>query len=164
MKVKFFHARQQCLNGRIVDEPFKKVQSDLVFGRNKRSRAFIPLVGLTQLEDGDFISVSKNANGTNLLKPSKTDDGSVLVFTTIEGGFRGGISMVSCNGTIIAEASAGAACESAISVAVVLADKQEIVFRETGRYGTFYTALVNDRGTAVKNRLAKEDFEYLYGI
>ena len=164
VKVKFFQTHTKGLNWRIVTEPFTKVQCDLIFGRNKRDRAFIPLAGgLSDLSDGQFVSVSKNAKGTNVIKPSVADTTDILLFTTIEGGFRGGIRKYNIGGTIIAEAQASAACESAIALAIILKDKEEIIAEEYGRYGTFYHIFINQNGNAIKNKLAKEDFNYLYG-
>lgn len=163
MKVKFFPCATKGLNWRVVNDPFLKIQCDLIFGRNKRDKCFIPLVGLSDLSDGQFVTVSKNAKGTNVIKPSVADTTDILLFTTIEGGFRGGVRKFNVGGTIIAEAAASAACESAIALAVVLEDNQEIIFQETGRYGTFYHVFINQNGNAIKNKLAKEDFNYLYG-
>ena len=164
MKVKFFPCATKGLNWRVVNDPFLKIQCDLIFGRNKRDKCFIPLVGLSDLSDGQFVSVSKNARGTNVIKPSVADDTTdILLFTTIEGGFRGGVTIYNNGGTIIAQAAASAACESAISLAVVLEDSQEIIFQEYGRYGTFFHAFINQGGALAKNKLCKQDFEYLYG-
>ena len=164
MKVKFFNAHTKGLNWRIVNEPFVKVQTDLIFGRNKRDRAFIPLVGLSDLSDGQFVSLAKNAKGTNLIVPSTTITTDILLFATIEGGFRGGVRIYNNGATIVAQAQASAACESAISVAAVLKDKEELIFEEYGRYGTFFHQYVNENGSPVKNKLNKEDFNYLHGI
>ena len=165
VKVKFFNAHTKGLNWRIVNEPFTKVQSDLIFGRNKRDRAFIPLVGIRDLRDNDCVSLTKNDKGTNLITipTPNVNPSAILIFATIEGGFRGGVRKFNVGGTIIAEAAASAACESAISLAVVLEDNQEIIFQEYGRYGTFYHIFINQNGNAIKNKLAKEDFDYLYG-
>ena len=165
VKVKFFDCRTKGLNWRIITDPFPKVQCDLIFGRNKRDKTFIPLVGMNDLADHSIVSLTKNAKGTYILTPSapSTITTDILIFTTIEGGFRGGVGLYNNGGTIIAEAQASAACESAISAAVLLKDKEEIIFQESGRYGTFYHIFINQNGNAIKNKLAKEDFNYLYG-
>ena len=143
VKVKFFPCATKGLNWRVVNDPFPKVQSDLIFGRNKRDRAFIPLVGIRDLRDNDCVSLTKNVKGTNLIIPSanSANDG-FLVFLTVEGGFRGGVSLYRNDGsTIIAQATASAACESAIAVAAIMPVNDPpsmLVFRETGRYGTVY--------------------------
>ena len=166
VKVKFSLCHTKPLNWKVLTEPFPKVQVNLVFGRNKRDSVFIPLVGMNDLADHSIVSLTKNAKGTYILTPSapSTITTDILIFTTIEGGFRGGIRKFNVGGTIVAEASASAACESAISVAAILRDKEEIIFQETGRYGTFYHTFINESGALVKNKLAKEDFNYLHGI
>ena len=166
VKVKFCNAHTKGLNWRFLTDPFPKIQSDLIFGRNKRARVFIPLVGITSLSDNDVIALAKNAKGTHIITipTPNVNPSAILLFATIEGGFRGGVRKFNVGGTIIAEAAASAACESAISLAVVLEDNQEIIFQESGRYGTFYHAFINQGGALAKNKLCKQDFEYLYGI
>ena len=165
MKVKFFPCATKGLNWRIVSEPFVKIQTDLIFGRNKRDRAFIPLVGIRDLRDNDCVSLTKNVKGTNLITipTPNVNPSAIPLFATIEGGFRGGVRKFNVGGTIVAEAAASAACESAISLAVVLEDNQEIIFQETGRYGTFYHTFFNENGSLAKNKIIREDFEYLHG-
>ena len=165
VKVKFCNAKTKGLNWRIVTEPYYKVQSDLIFGRNKRDKCFIPLVGMNDLRDNDCVSLVKNSKGTNLITipTPNVNPSAILLFTTIEGGFRGGVRLYNNGGNIIAEAAASAACESAISLAVVLEDNQEIIFQEYGRYGTFFHTFFNENGSLAKNKLIREDFNYLYG-
>ena len=167
MKVKFFPCATKGLNWRVVNDPFLKIQCDLIFGRNKRDKCFIPLVGLSDLSDGQFVSVSKNARGTNVIKPSVADDTTdILLFTTIEGGFRGGVSLYRNDGsTIIAQATASAACESAIAVAAIMPVNDPpsmLVFRETGRYGTVYHTYRARVNEVAYTKLSKGDFEFLF--
>ena len=165
VKVKFFGCTNKGLNWRVVSEPFTKIQSDIIFGRNKRDRSFIPLVGMNDLSDNAIVCLAKNTKGTNILTPpSAPTTDALLVFATVEGGFRGGIRKFNVGGTIIAEASAASACESALSIAFYLEDKQEVILEEYGRYGTFFHQYVNENGNPVKNKLNKEDFNYLHGI
>ena len=93
VKVKFCNAKTKGLNWRFLTDPFPKIQSDLIFGRNKRDRAFIPLVGIRDLRDNDCVSLTKNGKGTNLITipTPNVNPSAILLFATIEGGFRGGV-------------------------------------------------------------------------
>ena len=169
MKVKFFNAHTKGLNWRVLSDPFAKVQVDLVFGRNKRDRAFVPLVGISDLSDGQYVTLAKNAKGTNLIVPASATNSAndgFLVFLVVEGGFRGGVGLYRNDGcTIITEASASAACESAIAVAATMPVNDPpsmLVFKETGRYGTVYHTYRARVDEVAYTKLSKADFEFLF--
>ena len=167
MKVKFFSCHTKNLNWKIVSEPFVKIEVNLIFGRNKKDRAFVPIIGKTDLQNGDLVSLTKNSKGTNLIVPSVSTDDGFLIFLTVEGGFRGGVSLHRNDGcTIIASANASAACESAISVCAIMPVNNDppsmLVFRESGRYGIKFHIYKCRCDEVIHDVMSKDDYQFLF--
>jgi len=130
-------------------DPFPAYRIDLVYGRNKRDREFLPVkdvtpmtptadlnFGLPTLPEGKFRVIKTREKGTILVVPGEDKTNRCLLFVGCAGGFRGGVSVLKdgTSGTILKTCSAGNACESSIEVIVLLEPGQCITFWSYGRH------------------------------
>ena len=124
------------------ENPFPAYRAELVYGRNKRDRALLPVLGVIKplpdsqgLPPAQFRIIKTKAKGTICIVPGDDRTSRVLAFITEYGGFRGNVSIVSKHTTckIIADCWAASACESGCAVAVIMAPGEQIVFHSTGR-------------------------------
>ena len=168
MKLVVFPAQTKSLTWKIANEPFPRLEVSLVFGRNKKDRTFIPLVGdvpeniLSTITSVEHYECFKNSKGTYLIKRSQTPSKGFLFLVTVEGGFRGSVSLVINEGELITKAHASAACESALALAVILKAGERIIVKTTGRYGTLYHVFRgNGDDTVISMKLSPDEYEYL---
>ena len=97
------------------DNPFPAYRAELVYGRNKRDRALLPVLGdikplpdSQELPPAQFRVIKTKAKGTICIVPGEDRTNRVLSFITEYEGFRGYVSVVGghTNGKIIAECRA----------------------------------------------------------
>jgi hypothetical protein len=133
-------------------DPFPAYRANLVYGRNKRDREFLPVkdvipmtqytvtadlkAGLPTLPDGKFRVIKTKEKGTLLVVPGSDDTNRCLLFVGCAGGFRGGVGVISdgTTGTMIKECSAGNNCRSSTEVIVLLEVGQSVAFHTSGRH------------------------------
>jgi len=126
-------------------DPFPAYRAELVYGRNKRDREFLPVkdivpvksdeTGESALPEGQFKVIRTKEKGTILVVPGEDKTNRVLLFAGISGGFRGGESVLEdgTTGMIIKVCSAGNACESRTEIIAILEVGQAVVFHTYGR-------------------------------
>lgn len=128
-----------CAGWIFSDDPFPAYRFNLVFGRNKQARAFLPVRGVLPGEDGilpenGFRVIKTREKGTIMIVGGQDTSNRVLAMISCNGGFRGGVSLVDApDGVILARASAANACNSTCTVAALLAPGQSIRFHSYGR-------------------------------
>jgi hypothetical protein len=127
-------------------EPFPAYRVNLVYGRNKQDREFLPVKDVTPitgekdsvptLPDEKFRVIKTREKGTILVVSGEDITPRCLLFVGCEGDFRGGVSVVAeaTTGTILKQASAGNACQSSTEVIILMEVGQTVAFHTSGRY------------------------------
>jgi hypothetical protein len=92
-----------------TSNPFDKFATAQVYGRNKQDRAFISTKVLPNeegiLKEGSFKVIKTKEKGTILIVPGSDNSKKILLFSDVEGGFRGGCGLLSTTtGNVIAKA------------------------------------------------------------
>ncbi len=124
---------------RYSPDPFPAFRCELVFGRNKFDRSFLPTkvepVGLPpKLPDWQFRLIKKE-KGTILIVPGEDQTNRALLFVGCQGGFRGGVDILSdsTTGQVIARCEARNALNSECQVIALLGPGQCVTFHTFGR-------------------------------
>ena len=124
-------------------EPFPAYRCQLVFGRRKHDRAFLPVKdiitdpqeGVHLLPEGKFRVIKTRQKGTILVVPGEDTTRRCLLFAGANGGFRGGVCLIedATTAKILKACAAGNACQSAIAIAALMDVGETIAFRSYGR-------------------------------
>jgi len=149
-------------------DPFPAYRTELIFGRNKRDRAFLPVLGnlvpnteTGLLKDGSFKVIKTKKKGTICIVPGKDTTRRALVLLTVHGGFRGGCCYLPEHTTarVLVSAHAGSALRSAISVALLMEPGQVATFKSWGRYGTDFEQYHWNANSLGKMTYTKDEWE-----
>ena len=90
---------------------------------------------LPTLLEGRFQVIKTKEKETIMVVPGEDSTNRCLLFIECSGGFRGDVGIISdgTTGTILKKCSAGNACDSSITVIVLLDVGQSVAFHSTGR-------------------------------
>ena len=153
------------------ENPFPAYRAELIYGRNKRDRALLPVLGdikplpdSQELPPAQFRIIKTKAKGTICIVPGEDRTDRVLAFIMEHGGFRGWIEVVESRttGKIIAECRAANACEAGHAVAVIMAPGEQIVFHSTGRRQDDYILLAWQNGEVKRTVYTAEEWAAMY--
>ncbi len=124
------------------EEPFPAYRCELIFGRNKRDREFLPMKNIAPdpeeqtLPEGQFRVIKTKEKGTILVVPGSETTNRCLLFVGCSGGFRGGVRILE-DGTdenvILKTCVAGNNCESRAEVVALLKEGESVTFQAFGR-------------------------------
>lgn len=98
------------------------------------------------LPAGQFRVIKTRDKGTILVVPGADSSKRCLLFASVKGGFRGGVSISSgdTDALVIMECSAGNACDSRVDVAAILDVGQRVVCHAHGRSCNEYVSYTWD--------------------
>jgi hypothetical protein len=120
-------------------DPFPAFRSNLIFGRNKRNFAFLPIKDVPideegLMPEGKFRLIKTKAKGTIMIVPGNDTTRRALVCAGINDGFRGSsgtLEETDCQ--IVKKCYAGNACEGRQEVIALMEPGQQLVFYSRGR-------------------------------
>lgn len=125
-----------CNNWAYSPEPFPAYRIWLYYGSNKNQQKTLPCK-VSPDEKGvlprNLFRVIKTEKGTIMVVSGSDTTNRCLLMVGCSEGFRGGVSIASCDGEILSQCYASSATEGYMSVAVILNVGQKIVFHRTGR-------------------------------
>uniref|UniRef100_A0A6M3L2J3 Uncharacterized protein n=1 Tax=viral metagenome TaxID=1070528 RepID=A0A6M3L2J3_9ZZZZ len=127
-----------------TEDPFPAYRKSLIFGRNKRDFAFLPVKDVLPLEDEDknfilpenkFKVIKTKEKGTIIIVPGEDNSNRCLAMIGTSGGFRGdcGLKKEDSTAQILKICLAGSACDSSISIIALFDVGQKILFYSYGR-------------------------------
>lgn len=148
-------------------EPFPAYRISLVYGANKRSQQFIPIVEKSLVgEDGvlkenKFKLIITQEKKTLLIVDEMENSSRCLWFGGVSGGFRDGcrVRQDKTTATILKTCQAGNNCESRIEVAAIFAPNQKLIFESDGRRNDDIIVFSFENGEIIKTSMPKKEFE-----
>lgn len=152
-------------------EPFPAFRCDLVYGRNKRDRVFLPVKGIEPvknegenfptLPEGKFQVIKTKEKQTLLVVPGMDTTNRCLLFVGCVGGFRGGEEVLEdgTTATVLKTCSAGNACESSTEIIALLEVGQAVTFYTHGRRTSEVYQYTWDGIQVVKTHFSKEEWD-----
>jgi len=153
------------------ETPFPAYRCELIFGRNKRDSAFLPVKDIFPepdvdgynhlLPEGRFRVIKTRKKGTILIVPGNDNSDRCLAMVGISGGFRGGcwLKKEDTTANILKTCSAASACDSHISVAAIMGIGQKVVFRSTGRRNNTVIVFEYDGESIISSCFTKEEYD-----
>jgi hypothetical protein len=96
-------------------------------------KALVEEDGPPRLVRGSFRVIKTREKGTILIVPGEDTTPRALACVGAAGGFRGGVSVIECGATKLAECSAGNACSSHHAIMAIFEPGESVAFRVTGR-------------------------------
>lgn len=151
-----------CSHWGYKTEPFSAFSIELYFGRNKNQRKTIPCKVTPDekgiLPEGEFTIIKTREKGTIMIVPGKDVTNRCLLMVGCSEGFRGSVSITKCDGEILSECYAGAACEGYISATVILKKDEQIVFHSTGRRTNNYVEYTFNGSDVIQKVYSAEEY------